>query len=341
MLFRSGRIEYSEAYAFLTAANREIVDPRARLSIVAHPPAINGRVPVLDRTAFPRPTAILGGIPARAGVVQIEDGAGRALASLRDEPDYFADVDVPPGVLFVRANGREARVAVRDGEKLAWEGLSFDEPAARSRGALGESIRRGLHGSAFGPNYYRGFMARAPELMAVSFAEGDAIVERRVSSPPAVEVPATPSRRLLLGGGVSNAVADGLGAGGDLRIGVRSAARRGLLASLDVSRAAHAGASEKRLLGSVGWSWSMMSGPAHGWVGGALSLGAIVQTATDDSDHWSLVGGAGPIVGCGVDVGRRLGLWAEGALTGAVVRRENRLAGTWLPTLMAGVSLAL
>jgi len=336
-----GRIEYSEAYAFLTAANREVADPRARLAIVAHPPAINGRVPVLDRTSFPRPTAILGGVPARAGVVEIEDGAGRAVASLRDEPGYFADVDVPSGILFVRANGREARVDARGGEKLTWDGLPFHDPTGRSRGALGEALRRGLYASAFGPNYYRGFMARAPELVAVSFAGDASVLEQEASSPPVPVASVTLSRRLLLGGGVSNAVADGFGAGGALRIGMRQAESRGLLASLDASWAAHAGASEKRLLGSVGWSWSMVAGPGYGWIGGAVSLGAIVQSATDGSDHWSPVTGGGPVAGYGLDVGRRLGLWAEGAMAGALLRRESRLTVTWLPTLLAGISLAL
>lgn len=336
-----GRIEYSEAYAFLTAANREIVDPRARLSIVAHPPTINGRVPVLDRSLFQRPTAILEGVPAQAGVVEIEDGAGRAVASLRDEPGYYADVDVPPGTLFVRANGREARIDVQDGEKLTWEGLSFHGPAVRSRGALGEAIRRGLHGSAFGPGYYRGFMDRAPELMAVSFAVGDSVVEHPVASPTAVAAPVTPSLRLLFGGGVSNAVADGMGPSGDLRLGMRSAQSRGPIASLDASRGAHAGASEQRLLASGGWSWSMTAGPAHGWIGGMMTVGAIVQTATDGTDHWSAVAGGGPVVGGGADVGRGLGFWAEGAITGALLRRESHLTVAWLPTLLAGISLAL
>ena len=47
-----GRVEYGELAAFLTAANREVVDPRARVSSVIQAPAI-GAHRVLSRLGFP------------------------------------------------------------------------------------------------------------------------------------------------------------------------------------------------------------------------------------------------------------------------------------------------
>ena len=40
VIVRDGKIEYSELSAFLSAANREVTDPRARLAVVVHPPAM-------------------------------------------------------------------------------------------------------------------------------------------------------------------------------------------------------------------------------------------------------------------------------------------------------------
>ena len=42
------RIEYSEIAAFLSAANREVSDPRARPHMVVHPPPLDRRAPIVD-----------------------------------------------------------------------------------------------------------------------------------------------------------------------------------------------------------------------------------------------------------------------------------------------------
>ena len=346
---RDGRIEYSEIYAFLAAANRGVDDPRGRLSIVARPPAVDRRVPVLELARFSASgEARLRGVPARAGLVEIEDGAGRRVASLRGERDFVADLMIPAGTIFVRAGDREARFEMRPGQVVPFDLLDFHAPSARPRGALAESVRRGLFASAYGPGYYQGFIDQSPEFALVAFSEpaGPAAVPAlglgaQLEYPPPAPRPPQRKYRLLIGAGASNAIADTLGVSETLRIGLRPAASQGPALSLELARAANPGVAEQRLAASLGWVWAARAGQALGWVGGAVGGGAILQTASGTAARASALAVAGPLAGVALDLSARVGLWAEAELAGLAYRRNDRAAFSLGPAAWLGVSLGL
>ncbi len=98
-----GRVEYSELSAFLGAANGEVLDARARVAVVLHPPALNGRAPLVDLTGA-HGLARLVGQMASLGALFVEDERGNRLADVHAEPGFDVSVAVPAGqLLFVCA----------------------------------------------------------------------------------------------------------------------------------------------------------------------------------------------------------------------------------------------
>jgi hypothetical protein len=191
-----GVIEYSEASAFLSAANREVLDSHARLSVVTRPPAVNRRAPLVDLVH----TFAAGHLRATGieeGRLEVEDQRGERLADVHPEPGFRFDLLVPAGqAIFVRSARGEARVQLRPGEARALDQLRFGPADSVARGALGASLARGLFATAFGPLYYRGFVDGRDELVAVPLA-----VQREATA----TTPArgrTPALALAAGAGV-------------------------------------------------------------------------------------------------------------------------------------------
>jgi hypothetical protein len=185
---RDGRIEYSELYAFLGAANRAVVDPRARLSIAAYPPSQNQRVPLVE---FPKSSAnatLAGPGPAsNSGVPErffLEDELGNRLAELRPEPGYQFTLLVPAGRrLFLRTSDREAVFTLEPGEARNLGTLRLAPVSTVARDAIASSLHRGLFATPFGPRYYVGFVDGHAELLPVDLnlslaAERDLSLER-------------------------------------------------------------------------------------------------------------------------------------------------------------------
>jgi hypothetical protein len=340
---RDGRIEYSEIYAFLAAANRGVQDVRARLSVVARPPEVDRHIAVLDLTRFPTSkSARLRGVPARAGLVQVEDGGGRRLASLRGEIDFVADLIVPAGTTYVRAGEKEARLETRPGEAVSFDSLNFRDPRARARGALEDAVSRGLFASEFGRGYYRGFIDQAPDFVSVSFAATDVVVAPSVSRGASdTGSPAVPSRQLIVGFGASTTVARSFDASQAIRVGLRPALWRGPTLSVDLSRAAASDIAEWRAIAAGGWSWSAPLGPARGWIGAAIGGGAIAQTASGVGTRWSGLLQAGPSVGVAANVSNRVGIWGEAQFSATAYRQDAKTAFGWAPAAFVGVSLGL
>jgi hypothetical protein len=183
------RVEYSELAAFLTAANRSVADPRARLDTVVKPPLANPRAPVIDLNGA-RGFAHLKGRPASLGAFFIEDDSGARLVDLRAEPGFAVDVLLPATRIFLRNGAREVELRPRPEEIIAVETLVLDAPVVRARGSIDSSLHRGLFATRFGPAYYAGFVDRAPDLASVDLpltveglSEATATPPRRRLSP--------------------------------------------------------------------------------------------------------------------------------------------------------------
>jgi hypothetical protein len=73
------RIEYSELSAFLTAANRDIANPRARPSIVVRVPALDRRAPIVDLARVEGSGRLVSG---GAVTRNVEDGLDNRLADV-------------------------------------------------------------------------------------------------------------------------------------------------------------------------------------------------------------------------------------------------------------------
>jgi hypothetical protein len=165
-----GAIEYSELLAFVSAANREVVDPRARLNVIARPPAIDRRLPIVELSRS-RQASRLRFSQGAPDYFFVEDRRGDRLVEMRPEPGYRFQLFLPVGeTLFLVSRAGTAELEATPGQSIAAESLTFQPGGTRARGAMSTAMRRGLFGGSFGPSYYRGFVDSAPELVAVDFS---------------------------------------------------------------------------------------------------------------------------------------------------------------------------
>lgn len=333
------RIEYSEVYAFMGAANRLVGDPRARLDVVARPPDIDRRVAILDLSRLSRSRVVwLTGITRAAGFLQIDDAEGHRLVSLRAEAELVADLALPAGTtIYVRAGARETHFRRGAGDVVPFQSLAFQSAGENARGALGDALRRGLFATEFGRRYYTGFIDRAPEFLAVSFT-ADPPAEDAVRATSDLAVPSVEERpRWVALAGASSAVAANFDGMPGLRVGWRSRGRQGVFTSLDVFRAAQTDLAEWRALGSVGWRWTAALGPTRAWLGAAVGCGAMSQVVRSQS-RWSGALGAGPVAGAVVDITGGLGLSIEAQLFALAYRRDDGTAVSPTPSIFIGAS---
>ena len=160
-----GRIEYSEIAAFLAAANREVTDPRARLTTLVVAPKLYPRAAIVD-TRGARNVARLQGQAHHLGGFRIDDMRGNRLLDLRVESGFVVSVIVPPGESILLSNpDGEATILTSADRATNIEELSFGKGRMRPRSAVGESLRRGLFAAEFGPSYYEGFVDSADRQM--------------------------------------------------------------------------------------------------------------------------------------------------------------------------------
>jgi hypothetical protein len=179
----NGQIEYSELAAFLAAANRSVLDPRARLETVVRPPPLNPRAPIADLRSLPAMSRMRGE-PAAFGALSIEDGRGVRLLDLRTEPGFGVNLVLPAGEpLYLRSHDREAEVNLRAGQATSFEQLAFRPSGVHPRDALDSSLRRGLFATGFGPAYYRGFVDRASGLIPVELGAREAVTIETTAAP--------------------------------------------------------------------------------------------------------------------------------------------------------------
>jgi hypothetical protein len=169
----NGRIEYSEVAAFITAANRAVVDPRARPQIVVRAPPLDPRTPIVDLANL-RGVAFLRGRPVAFGAFSLEDARGNRLLDMHADRGSQVALAVPAGdTLYLRTERGESIIRLSPRQTLDFESLSFAPRETRSRGALDTALRRGLFATEFGPSYYRGFVDSAEDLPAVDLPDAD------------------------------------------------------------------------------------------------------------------------------------------------------------------------
>ena len=179
-----GRIEYSELGAFVSAANRGVDDPRARLEVAVRPPRADERAPVLvhEQVSEQRVLLFAG---ADAGRYSLEDARGVRLADLNHASGQPAYLRLPSGPLYVYrhdpgdgSRASEAVIASADAGVVALGRLAFAEPESEARGPLDEALRDGLFKVAYGSGYYAGYTDQE-QLLAVAEPDWEVQVWRR------------------------------------------------------------------------------------------------------------------------------------------------------------------
>ena len=339
---RDHKIEYSEVFAFLSAANRGVRDLRARLSVVAKPPQQDQHVAIVDLSQVAiRRSARLVGVVAADRRVEVEDGDGRLVATLRGEPGFVVDLSVPAGTTYVRMDNREAKVESREGQSIPFDWLDFRPPRHRARGAMEDAVRRGLYANKFGRGYYTGFIDQSPEFASVAFAGADEGVVATAAASNAIEPVTAGSMRfdLVAGLGLAGTVTDTLNRSAQLRLGLRPDGRRGPFYLLDLARASGANVGEWQGLAWAGWQWGRRYGRTAGWLSAAGGIGMAVQTAADATARWSPLLAAGPGIGAKVAITGRIGLWIDGQLAVAAYRKSGGFGVELRPSLLTGASL--
>jgi hypothetical protein len=331
------RIEYSEVYAFMAAANRSVDDARAHLDIVAKPPEVNRRSVLVELSRFPATRlAWLSHISGRLGAVEIGDARGRRIATLHGDQEFAADVLLPAGgTLYVRAGGREATFAPGAGEVVAFDRLAFANPSSRPRDAMDDAYRRGLFAAAYGRHYYDGVVDQVPSLAPVEFSDSS-------GAPSGYFIDSQSSgARFVLGGGLSRAVAEDLPLLSGVTLGIRPARANGPGLSLEVLSAASGPVREWRVEAGGGWLWSVGKGKVRGW-GGLFASGAwLHQTLSERPDLDSAALSLGPLLGFSTDVSGPFGIWSEIMLAGMLHQQDDETTVSFVPSAWIGGSLRL
>ena len=151
-----GAIEYSELQAFVMSANRAIADPRAAPRIVAAPPAVNRRVPIVNLSAF-RDVAAIAGTANALGHFYIELQNGERYLDANLGGDTLRRLILPKErVLFVRTDEHEAEIATFDKGVIRFSELRLKPLQATAKGSIDEAYRTALFASPYTASYYQG-----------------------------------------------------------------------------------------------------------------------------------------------------------------------------------------
>jgi hypothetical protein len=170
------RIEYSELHAFLSAADRDLVDPRAKLRVQVRVPPLNERVALVDLRAAK-------GVgwakePPIGTRFHVESASGERLVTANAEAGFGMAFALPAGVpLFLRTPSAEAIFEVHEGGAVSLRALPRAPASIAPRGSIAAALDRGLFVTAYGPSYYRGFVDRAGGVSVefASLARGEPI----------------------------------------------------------------------------------------------------------------------------------------------------------------------
>jgi hypothetical protein len=163
-----GKVEYSEARAFVAAANARVKLPQARIDVFARPPALDRNRPLVDlrRALRKGRTRLLHFGPKLAGRFHIEDDRGVRYADLNKEPGSSFDVLLQAHrAYFVRRDDleeteiRPSRRARVDLGRASWAPV-----ALAARGAVEQTFRVNLYQVPYGPRFYEGYVAKSGDV---------------------------------------------------------------------------------------------------------------------------------------------------------------------------------
>ena len=152
------KIEYGELHAFLTAANSNVHDPRARPQVVVRSPDGNANAILLDLRSL-RHTRWLSGNAAPLGRFHVELDNGERLLDAHVGPDMRIALALPrSSSAFVVSQRGEAKVSSKGPVHVHFDRLKHNRADHESRGAVDLALRTQWFRTPFTRVYYMGFM---------------------------------------------------------------------------------------------------------------------------------------------------------------------------------------
>lgn len=194
------RIEYSEVQSFVASANRSVSDPRAKPSVVVHPPALDPHQPLVDLGAI-REAALLHGDLSSLGHFHVELADGRRY--LDGHVGGPVTLALPPGQLYLRAGELEYPLVLRAGETVAFDQLEARAASDTARGSVAASYRQQLFAEPYTYDYYRGYVDSVGALPVSTPVPAPAVVARRRSESPADAGPQSDGPSRARSGGIA------------------------------------------------------------------------------------------------------------------------------------------
>ncbi len=166
----NGAITYSEARAFIAAANAQVHNPSARLEIFAQPPAMHLNEPIFDRAwAVHAPQVILP--PQRAGRWHLEDARGVRFADFNSAPTESLTLTlVPQPQYFLRHGAKEIAIDLSTQRRINLAQLRETRVELAQRGSEALTFQRDLFALPFGRAYFEGYRAASPHSSAQTWA---------------------------------------------------------------------------------------------------------------------------------------------------------------------------
>lgn len=217
-----GEITYSEIHAFIDAANREVRNPKARLSLIARPPAGSLAEPLVSLSWIESPRLLRGNY-SRLGHFFLEHENGERFLDAHLSSRYGTALFLPRGTVFLKTADRETVIAAGEGGAIRLAALTFAPAQERSRGSVGAAYRAALFRAPYGPSYYRGHVDSTGGL-SVQFAQATPetapaprLVRARVVAPEGLSSGSpSPHRFALLSGPRFQVAEPGIGGGAAL-----------------------------------------------------------------------------------------------------------------------------
>ncbi len=148
-----GAVDYREVEAFLAAANGQIADPRARISVFSRPPEMYQRAPLLGASP---------GLPtievprSWTGRFSIEDDRGIRFADFNKTDEVPVRLRVVPRPHYYVRRGNE-EIRVEPGEERDLSEEAFEPIVLAARGSVEDSYGSRLFAVPFGPSFVAGF----------------------------------------------------------------------------------------------------------------------------------------------------------------------------------------
>ena len=265
------RIEYSELQSFVASANRAVEDPRAKPSVVVHPPALDPHQPLVDLRALRR-TAMLEGDLSGLGHFHVELADGRR--HLDGNVGGRVSLAIPSGTAYLRAGETEYPIEAAPGQSIAFEGLEPRVAQTAARGSAEASFRRQLFAEPYTYDYYRGYVdsvGATPVVAPTTVASPEPVPSPRSLPPPEhhdTPMPA-PARSPARKAGVTFATLSAVAGLTALGTGIGAGVLRSRFSSAENEREAARYTSPHRQLATVAVAAAITSG-ASALIGGLL-----------------------------------------------------------------------